>query len=182
MDCNYQLERLQRITDAEWEEALKILGVYILRRIRGRTRYGAHSESVLGMSPLDYYTGEAIEALYTGKWKWKDDATLAEQLKAIAWSKISSQVQKYEKRCDILSAADISEAYTQETEDDESKELYEICREAAKGDEELERYVQAVHDNNSFKDICSDLGIGDPKHVYNLQRKLKRRIKSMKRQ
>ena len=176
-----QLERLQCITDAEWKEALKVLGVYILRQIRGRTRYGAHSESVLGMQPLDYSTGDVIEALFSEKWKWKEDVTLEEQLKAIAGSKISAQVQKYRTRKDILSTTDLSDAKTVEVEDDESRELYEICMEAAKGDDELELYVQAVHDNDSFKDICSDLGISDRKQVYNLQRKLKRRIKSMKR-
>lgn len=176
-----QLERLQCISEAEWKKALKSLGVYIIRQIRGRTLYGAHSESVLGMSPVDYYTGEAVEALFTGKWKWKEDVSLEEQLKSIARSKISAQVQKYRTRKDILSPYDLGEAETKVTdEDEESKEMYEICMAAAKGDDELELYVQAVHDNNSFKDICSNLGISDPKLVYNLQRKLKRRIKSIK--
>lgn len=178
-----QLERLQRISEAEWKDALKSLGVYIMRQIRGRTLYGAHSESVLGMPPVDYYTGEAVEALFTGNWKWKEDVTLEEQLKSIAGSKISAQVQKYRTRKDILSTYDLGEAATKEAdEDEESKQMYDICMEAAKGDDELELYVQAIHDNNSFKDVCSDLGISDRKQVYNLQRKLKRRIKSMKRQ
>ena len=178
-----QLERLQRISEAEWKDALKSLGVYIMRQIRGKTRYGAHSESVLGMPPVDYYTGEVVEALFTGKWKWKEDATLEEQLKSIAGSKISAQVQKYRTRKDILSTNDLGEAAMMEAnEDEESKEMYDICLEAAKGDDELELYVQAVYNYNSFKDICSDLGISDRKQVYNLQRKLKRRINSMKRQ
>lgn len=181
MNQKDQKEILQRISDAEWREALKILGVYILRQIRGRTRFGAHSESVLGMSPLDYYTGEVIEALFSGAWKWKEETSLAEQLKLIAWSKISAQVQKYETKKEVFKTSDLSEALMQvEQEDDESIELYDICREAAKGDDELELYVQAVHDNSSFKDICSDLGIADIKQVYSLQRKLKRRIKSRK--
>ena len=101
MDQTQQKEILQHISDAEWREALKILGVYIIRQIRGRTRFGAHSESVLGMSPLDYYTGEVIEALFSGAWKWKEETSLAEQLKLIAWSKISAQVQKYETKKEI---------------------------------------------------------------------------------
>lgn len=47
----------------------------------------------------------------------------------------------------------------------------------AQGDEELELYIQAVHDNNSYDDICSDLDFTDKQQVYNLQRKLVRRIK-----
>lgn len=181
MDQHRQLERLQRITDPEWKTAIKVLGAYIIRQIYGKTKFGAHSESVLGMPPVEYYTGAVIEALFSGKWEWKDDTTLADQLKSIAWSKISAQVQNYVKRKDVLSTADLSEALSLQAEDSESAEMYEICQDAAKGDEELERYVQAVHDNNSFKDICSQLGIEDKKLVYNLQRKLKRRIKSMKR-
>ena len=63
--------------------------------------------------------------------------------------------------------------------DDESEDYYLICQEAALGDEELELYVKAVHRCNTFDEVCSEMGGSDKKYIYNLQRKLKRRIISL---
>ena len=63
--------------------------------------------------------------------------------------------------------------------DDESEEYYLICQEAAHGDKELESYVKAVHRCNTFDEVCSEMGISNKKYIYNLQRKLKRRIISL---
>lgn len=152
-----QLLRIQRISDAEWSETIKKLGVYILRKIRGKTEYGAHSESVLGMSALDYYTGEAIEALLSGEWEWKEDMTLSYQLTRIAWSKISAQVEKYRPRKELHSTAELNIADNVLNPEDESEEFYLICQEAALGDDELQSYVKAVHRSNNFEEVCSDI-------------------------
>lgn len=171
-----QLLRIQRISDAEWNEAIKKLGVYIMRTIRGKTKYGAHSESVLGMNALDYYTGEVIEALLSGEWEWKEDISLSDQLTRIAWSKISAQVDKYKRRAELNSSVELNLAVNVLNPDDESEEYYLICQEAAHGDKELESYVKAVHRCNTFDEVCSEMGISEKKYIYNLQRKLKRRI------
>ena len=181
MDNKHQLERIQRITEAEWREALKELSVYIMRRLHGRTKYGAHSQSVLGMDPLDYYIGESVSALLSGEWKWKDDHPLSDQLQRIAWSKINKQVKQYELRKSVLSTLDLDSSADIATPDEESDIFFEECQRAANGDMELELYVQAIHDCNSFEEICEDLGIADRQYIYNLQRKLKRRILSLKR-
>ena len=174
-----QLLRIQRISDAEWREAIKKLGVYILRTIRGKTKYGAHSELVLGMSALDYYTGEAIEALLSGEWEWKEEMMLYDQLTRIAWSKISAQVEKYKRRMELHSTVELNMASNVLNPEDVSEEYYMICQEAALGDDELESYVKAVHRCNTFDEVCSEMGISDKKYIYNLQRKLKRRIISL---
>lgn len=174
-----QLLRIQRISNAEWSEAIKKLGVYILCKIRGKTKYGAHSESVLGMSALDYYTGEAIEALLSAEWEWKEDMSLSDQLTRIAWSKISAQVDNYKRRTELYSTVELNVAGNVQHPEDESEEYYMICQEAALGDEELESYVKAIHRCNTFDEVCSEMGISDKKYIYNLQRKLKRRIISL---
>lgn len=174
-----QILRIQRISATEWDEAIKKLGVYILRTIRGKTKYGAHSELVLGMSALDYYTGEAIEALLSGEWEWKEEMSLSDQLTRIAWSKISAQVEKYKRRMELHSTVGLNVAGNVLNSDDESEDYYLICQEAALGDEELELYVKAVHRCNTFDEVCSEMGGSDKKYIYNLQRKLKRRIISL---
>ena len=158
-----QILRIQRISGAEWNEAIKKLGVYILRTIRGKTKYGAHSESALGMSA----------------WEWKEDMSLSDQLTRIVWSKISAQVEKYKRRTELYSTVELNVAGNVLNPEDESKEFYLICQGAALGDEELESYVKAVHTCNTFDEVCSYMGISDKKYIYNLQRKLKRRIISL---
>ena len=43
-----QKRKLERVTDAEWESAMKTLSDYITWKLRVRTRCGAHSEAELG--------------------------------------------------------------------------------------------------------------------------------------
>ncbi len=181
MDCNHQLERLQRITEEEWRKALKELAVYITWRVGGRTQYGAHSESELGMTALDFYQGEAVAKICSCEWEWKDEYSLAEQLKAIAGSKISMREDQYKRKSkQITSVESIEKAdrLLYLDEETESKELYEELRRLAQGDRDLELYIQAVRDNDSYEDICTYLGFTDIRQVYNMQRKLMRRIKS----
>lgn len=180
MDRDHQLERLQRITDDEWRKALKELAIYITWKVGGRTQYGAHSDSELGMTALDFYRGEAVAKLCSCEWEWKEEFSLAEQLKAIAGSKISMQVDHYKRKRKWVTSIDSLEkadglAYLDD--ENESNEFYEELRSYTQGDEDLELYIQAVHDNNSNEEICSYLGITDIQQVYNMQRKLKRRIK-----
>ena len=180
MDHNHQLERLQCITEDEWRKALIELAIYITWKVGGRCQYGAHSESELGMTALDYYKGEAVTKLCSCEWEWKEELSLAEQLKVIAGSKISMQVDHYKrkkKRITSIESLEKVDGLVFFDEENESKEFYEELMSVAQGDEELELYIQAVHDNNSYDDICSDLGFTDKQQVYNLQRKLVRRIK-----
>ena len=54
-----QKRKLDEVTDAEWESAMKTLSGYITWKLRGRTRYGAHSEAELplrGDGALFHYT------------------------------------------------------------------------------------------------------------------------------
>ena len=180
MDRNHQLERLLRVTEDEWRRALTELAIYITWKVGDRTHYGAHSESELGMKALDYYRGEAVAKLCSCEWEWKEELSLAEQLKVIAGSKISMQVDHYKrkrKRITSFESLEKADGLIFIDEENESKEYFEELMSVAQGDEELELYIQAVHDNNSYDDICSDLGFTDKHQVYNMQRKLMRRIK-----
>lgn len=87
-----QKKKLDRVTDAEWEKAMVALSDYITWKLRGRTRYGAHSETELGQSAVSFYMREAYLKLTEYMWEWKEEHTLEEQLMRIA----SSLIQKRE--------------------------------------------------------------------------------------
>lgn len=55
--------RLEEVGEKDWQEALDELTAYLRWRLRGKTRWGAHSEKVLEIPALDYYTEEAVAKL-----------------------------------------------------------------------------------------------------------------------
>ena len=92
---------------------------------------------------------------------------------------LSAQVDNYKRRTELYSTVELNVAGNVQNPEDESEEYYMICQEAALGDEELESYVKAIHRCNTFDEVCSEMGISNKKYIYNLQRKLKRRIISL---
>ena len=76
--------RLEAGGEKDWREALDELTAYLRWRLRGKTRWGAHSERVLGIPALDYYTEEVVAKLIEGDWMWQERYTLGEQLVQIA--------------------------------------------------------------------------------------------------
>ncbi|MBR6465420.1 MAG: hypothetical protein IKS82_03190 [Bacteroidales bacterium] len=90
-------ERLSRVKEKQWREALDELTAYITWRLHGRTEYGAHCAAVLGDNALAHYSHEAYTRLINGEWKWDENLSLAEQLKVIAGSLICNQVTKWKR-------------------------------------------------------------------------------------
>ena len=90
-------ERLSTVSDQDWCEALDELTAYLKWRLKGRTKWGAHSEKVLETPALDYYQEEAVAKILEGFWKWQDRYTLAEQLIQIAGNLITKNAEKYKR-------------------------------------------------------------------------------------
>lgn len=90
-------ERLSTVSDQDWCEALDELTAYLKWRLKGRTKWGAHSEKVLETPALDYYQEEAVAKILEGYWKWQDRYTLAEQLIQIAGNLITKNAEKYKR-------------------------------------------------------------------------------------
>lgn len=91
--------KLNEISDKEKAAALSTLRKYVKDNLKGRTQYGAHSTTVLGCEPEDYYIQKAWEKLYNGYWEWKKGRTLAGQLCGIASNLLQKQVKKYRNMC-----------------------------------------------------------------------------------
>ncbi|MBQ9293937.1 MAG: hypothetical protein IJ219_03305 [Bacteroidaceae bacterium] len=180
LDRLKQLEKLDRVTEAEWREALSALTAWIAWRLRGKTSYGAHSEEELGMPAADYYIGEAVMRLFECRWEWQDRFSLKDQLIRMVGSLIDTQLKAYqlkveEGRCSTgeVDASTLSDSLP---DDDYTLDVaYEIAQAKVKGDNELESFLDAIRTFNDFKAISSHLNITIDQ-VYNLQKRLMRRL------
>lgn len=200
-----QLKRLMKVTPRQWWIALEVLLQEIALLLHGHlkvnkygrkylvggyTEYGVHSEENLCGDALYHYQSVVVEKLYDGSCEWKPENTLAEQLKKIAANVISNEVDKYKRRqkreertgqsSQTLSLDEANGAVSRvEQQGIDPRHLHweQICA-AADGDEELERYVQAVGESKKLKDVREALGLkaGDSER---LQKKLKRRVKKL---
>ena len=194
-------ERLSTVSDQDWCEALDELTTYLKWRLKGRTKWGAHSEKVLETPALDFYTEEAAAKILEGCWKWQDRYTLAQQLIEIASNLITKQAEKYarehpfltedgrckrddvipERKPEFIELRD-PEMLPDTMDDDGQEELdetYEMVMRLVSDDKELTVYVEAIRACGHFDEIPAYMGVS-VKRVYRLQEKLMRRVRRSK--
>lgn len=180
---NEILKRINAVSDEEWRHVIDDLTTFVSFKLNGKTLYGAHTESNLGLGPVEYYVEESIFKLLNLDWEWKfEEYSLLEQLRRIAGSLISANVEKFrnkklnityheEEKLSVIAGA---------KEADEDDFHYRIFKEAllacSEDDEELQLYVMALDECNTFDEMSKLLGFGKPK-LYALQKKITRRIK-----
>lgn len=90
-------QRLEAVSEREWVATLERCKKHLESRLRQRTLYGAHTAENLGDDSHDYYTSFAYEAILSGRWKWKSEFSLAEQMIRIINSRISEEVEKVKR-------------------------------------------------------------------------------------
>jgi hypothetical protein len=96
MDHNFIIQKLLAVSRTEWDDIIRICYNHMKLKLGNKVLNGAHSESRLGLNPYDYYFGEAVTALYKGRWEWKYHSfTLKDQIIRVIDSMISEQVRKY---------------------------------------------------------------------------------------
>ena len=196
-------ERLSTVSDQDWCEALDELTTYLKWRLKGRTKWGAHSEKVLETPALDFYTEEAAAKILEGCWKWQDRYTLAQQLIEIASNLITKQAEKYAREHPAASQSEELIVKSEEffgrrkaefielrdpemlpdTMDDDGQEeldeTYEMVMRLVSDDKELTVYVEAIRACGHFDEIPAYMGVS-VKRVYRLQEKLMRRVRRSK--
>lgn len=187
MDYNEQSIRLNEVKDEEWLKIVTELTKWVGMKLRFKTQYGAHSDYNLGGNPTAYYVDGAVEKLFTGEWKWKQEKyTLLEQLQVIAGSMMSENVRKASSAKikmvpteteELINLADREDYWEEEEEEKEEKNRLfdEALAACSEGDEELSLYVMALQASQNMDEICTLLA-WDKRKVYVVQRKLHRKI------
>ena len=180
-----QKRRLEAVTDGEWERAMRTLSDYVTWVLRGRTAYGAHSEKELGAKAVTFYMQEAYLKLAEYVWEWKEEHTLEEQLMRIASSLIQKREEKYQRKA--LGITEIRIDGTTENwlrgglEPEEERLLdvaYEKAEKAVKGDAELEKFLEAIEQCRTCKEMCTYLSV-DITAIYNMKKRFVRRLKTV---
>ena len=179
MDKNRQIEKLSKISDKEWKDTLNALYSYVGYKCKWYMSEGALSEKNLGEDAISHFAHEAIHKLWDCSWEWKEEYSLYEQLKRIIGSLISEEIRKFKLRGGKNPLTLKENIGTYEEKDDFRDEFREWMTLVAEGDDDLETYVKAVIACPSSKDIAEEMGI-DTKDVYNLTKRLKRKLENEK--
>ncbi|PWV55523.1 hypothetical protein [Chitinophaga sp. S165] len=185
--------KLDKLPDQEraWAAAIEKCRRHINIRLYKKTHFGAHAEARLGMDAMDYYVGYAIDAVLDGRWQWKDEYTLSQQLTRIAESVISKEVEKYETERKnqepiVVSYNDLETLlYDQEaippSFNDMDQMILEQKIEAIEsiisGDTELEVFWDSVKEGGKPAEIAVILEM-TPHQVYKLRDRFKSKIQT----
>ncbi len=184
MDRDTEIQkRLEAVFDKEWIVIVDKLTIFVHFKLRGWKMFkGAHSEQNLGIDAVNYYVNGAIEKLISLQWDWKyEKYTLFEQLKTIIGSMISTNVESFKSKKEkviLMEDKKLTTLVENET-DDNSDDTYELFKEAleacSKDDDDLQLYVMALDEYNTFDEIADATGF-EKKKLYVLQKKIGRRI------
>lgn len=186
-------KRLDSITDieAEWASALDACKNHIQYRLKKRTSFGAHTATRLGENPIDYYVSYAYDAILSGRWEWKKEFTLAQQLIRIADSTISTEVEKTKtaKALDGEGGVIYDDMDLRFYDQDPLPDSFElgkeilidkqilVIEEAIKGDADLEFFWECVKEKMK-RDAIASLMEKTPKQLDKLRERFIRKIKS----
>jgi len=190
-------EKLDSISDEEWLAIFNKLTIYVKFKLKGRTRYGAHSDANLGIDAINFYIEDAIQKLFEHTWDWKfEEYSLLEQLKRVIGSTISENVRKENIKKNLkernVYAGNTLEiiptdsekliwlAEEMNTSEDSTKETLEqfekILVECSKDEPDLELLVMALLETDDSDEIAKQFK-WDKSKLYTLQRKLYRRVR-----
>lgn len=192
MDKKIKIQKLTEVTEDEWRVALEKARRLINYRVRGRTKYGCHSEKELGVSPFDYYVNEAINKLYDWVWEWKEEYSFSEQFSRIIGSLISEKVRKYKKGTsdrDALTKSttqfeDVAylfdETFDEELETKEREKIYEnqlnTIMQAIDGNVDMETLLLLIMDRKTNDEICAETG-WERKKLYRVSDRMKNKVR-----
>lgn len=178
--------KIATLSDKDWRVALAKCKKHIRWRLRQRTLFGAHSPSNLGADPIDYYLGIAYEKILAGKWEWKEEYSLSEQMIRIANKFISDEVVKFKSekgQSFKLVYKDIEEEFyglanaPPEIDEAEYEEKLRTIEAAVAEDSQLSIMVEALKEGHKRSDIAALLDI-QPRQLDKLKEKLERKVKN----
>lgn len=179
--------KLALVNEREWKVALNKCKWHIIWKLKQKTLSGAHTASRLGTDPVDYYLEISYEKILSGKWEWKDENSLVEQMIRIVNSHISTEVEKKKTKKEHsfnLSYNDVeSEFYnladpprSMEEETIFAKRL-KIIGDAISGDLQLEIFIGAVREGMKRADIAALLDL-QPRQLDKVKERLFRKVRT----
>lgn len=172
---------------AEQEAALYVLMGHLTKILTGKTETGAFSVQALGRPAVEHFSEIAMIKVFTGRWTWKEETKLTTLLCNCAESEMAHWVRKWRakqaqdkvepqpasslydpdkvldgygydpEKDEALS--DEERAAADEQEEQERVIGYEEALEIVKDDPRLVKFVKAVHDLETCRQIEKRLKI-----------------------
>ena len=171
------------MNDVYWKIALKKCKDHLKWKLKNKMKSGAHSASVLGADPIDFYLSIGYQKIIEGGWEWKSEYSLTEQMIRIIDSYISKKVEEFKKPQTSASSRieykDIEELFYS-IDDEDTGDLEEYEKEVSKieaailGDPELELIWDAIKEGLKRSEIAALLD-KTPKQFDKIREKLIRR-------
>ena len=172
--------RPDMVSDPDWEQGMEVAVKYVEEKINRLNHCGALDESVFGIPAAEHFVFGAFDKLFKGDWEWSPHRAIHTQLVKIALSDISHHLRDWKKK-EHLEVVEFDERIADHLTDDEDflDIVYEKAEGYAAGDENLLNYLKAMRRCNNYELIAEEMGI-EVREVYQLQRKLIRRIEKAK--
>lgn len=181
-------QKIALISSSQWEEALAKSMRFIELKLRRKTLYGAHLGSRLGAEAADHYISLAYEKIISGKWEFKDDRDIAEQMIRIIGSEMSKAVEQVKtEKADTFKVEYVPieyEFYEKEIDSGEQNAVYEKMYqfmvdevdEAVRDDIELSIIWDAIKEGKNRSEIAALLD-KDRRQFDKLREKLIKMVK-----
>ncbi len=177
-------EVIERLNAQDWEDLYEDLVAYATIRVQELSWERGPGALPEGKGPEDF-AKEAIESLYTGRrtWNYEQYPNLKNVLTGIIDSLVSNLVTSAEhRRSKDVEPSDLETFYadiSSEEPDGEvrAEDIEERMRQAVADDPELEFVFEAMlegHDSESIEELIE---AEDRQQVYQLRRKVRRRIR-----
>ena len=190
-----RLKPLSSATPEEMQEAFLMAGLWISSELEGHTESGAFSERNLGVPAVEYFPMKAYTTLNSSdcNWKWKEGTKLSTLFINVMKSDMAHVLRNYmdngapmviptncmERNNDCfmeLSEMELLEDLQQKESRHSSG--YKIACAAAKGNSQLEQYVELAFSLPDHRAISKKLRITKPQ-VLEIEAELIAKIKVM---
>ncbi len=189
-----QVSSLSPETRKEMQDFLKAtesVALWLTRKLKNRTEWGAFSEAYIGEPAVVYFTHRLTVTYMSGQWKRHKNEKLLTFLIRMVKSDMSHHIKKWKTQGEaevqeMCSLNDVQRAYAEMVTSEVMKELNDgdelrsvslsIAEKAAEDDENLTKYVHAMIKKNNYREISKLMHLR-MKEVLELETRLLEKVK-----
>jgi hypothetical protein len=152
--------RFDDIGPAQWKEAFSVLGDYLTRKLRGRTRHGPFAKEALGCTAVEHLSKRAYDMLAAGECRWPDDVSLATQLIRNAKREMQRMEQEWNEGRQLSEMeAQRGAAIDKRTQKGAVAVAYRIAIHSARGNPRLLEFINCMQEKKDRKAIARKMRI-----------------------
>ena len=163
-----QLTPEERKEMQEFLKATEVVALWLTKKLRNRTEWGAFSEAYIGEPAVDYFTHRLSVTFVRGKWVRYENEKMTTFLIRMVKSDMRHHVKIWRERGepmmeDMSRLSDEQKAYAERVTSDVLKDLDDgdmlrsislsIAEKVAEKDPEVKKYVKAMEATNNYRDI-----------------------------